>query len=163
MDVPLLEQAEVGRSFLVGLVERFGATAEVAVVQVEEDIVELQVNGEGLGLLIGPKGHTLLAIQDLTRTAVQRRTGGNNGRILVDVGGYRQKRRVALERFTREQASRVVASGRQLALEPMSAADRKVVHDTANQIEGIVTSSEGEDPHRRVVMMPASPPAPDSL
>jgi spoIIIJ-associated protein len=158
MDVPLLEQAEVARGFLLGLTREFGVEADVITVEMDPDTVELQVTGEDLGLLIGPKGQTLAAIQDLARTAVQRRTGGSNGRLLVDIAGYRAKRRVALEAFTRQQVERVISSGQRLALEPMSAADRKVVHDTVNDIDGVVTTSEGEDPRRRVVISPESQP-----
>src|SRR5438045_2908601 len=82
-----------------GLVERLGSQAEVTSVDIEEDTVEVRVDGSDLWLLIGPRGQTLSAVQDLARTVVQRQTGGANGRLLVDVSGYRQKRRAALERF----------------------------------------------------------------
>jgi spoIIIJ-associated protein len=75
---------------------------------------------------------------------------------LVDVGGYRQARRAALEKFTLQVAEEVKASGRPRSLEPMSPADRKVVHDTANEIDGVATESEGEEPRRRVVILPAN-------
>ena len=152
MEVSLEEQADEAKAFLQGLVEHFDRDAEVSIAEIDEDTAELRVAGQDLGLLIGPKGQTLSAIQELTRTAVQRRPGG--GRLLVDVGGYRQKRRVALEAFTRQQVERVISTGTRLVLEPMSPADRKVVHDTVNTIEGVSTSSEGEEPRRRVVITP---------
>ena len=154
-DVPLREQAEVGRSFLEGLLSAFGVQGDVALNEIDEDTVELAVSGADLGLLIGPGGSTLTAVQEVTRTVVQRQTGGRNGRLLVDVGGYRQKRKAALERFTRSVADEVKASGVAKALEPMHAADRKVVHDTVNDIDGVSTTSEGEEPRRRVVISPA--------
>jgi spoIIIJ-associated protein len=154
VEVSLSEQAESARTFLLGLVEQFGMQGDVQIAEVDEDTVELQVTGNDLGLLIGPKGQTLQAIQELTRTAVQRHAGGASGRLLVDVAGYRQKRRAALEAFTRQQVERVQASGTRLVLEPMSPADRKVVHDTVNGIDGVRTTSEGEEPRRRVVIMP---------
>jgi spoIIIJ-associated protein len=153
-DVPMEQQAEVAREFLVGLVERFGAQAAVEVRPLDEDTVELAIVGDDLGLLIGPKGQTLGAVQELARTVVQRKTGGRNGRIVIDVGGYRQARREALERFTHQVADEVKESGRARGLEPMSPADRKVVHDTVNDIDGVETSSEGEEPRRRVVIIP---------
>jgi spoIIIJ-associated protein len=76
-------------------------------------------------------------------------------RIHVDVAGYRAKRRAALADFTRTLATKVLETGTAQALEPMSASDRKVVHDTAAEIDGITTISEGEDPRRRVVLRPA--------
>ncbi len=153
-DVPLAEQGEVARQFLAGLLTELGADADVVVREVDEETVEVAVDGGELGVLIGPKGTTLTALQELTRTVVQRQTGGRNGRLLVDVSGYRQKRRAALERFTRDIAATVVETGERRVLEPMHPADRKVVHDTANTIDGVRTTSEGEDPRRRVVILP---------
>lgn len=154
-DVPLSEQADTGRAFLEGLLSSFGVRANVDIRTVDEDTVELSVSGDDLGLLIGPGGSTLTAVQEVTRTVVQRQTGGRNGRLMVDVAGYRQKRKAALERFTRSVAEEVKASGIAKSLEPMHAADRKVVHDTVNAIPGVATSSEGEEPRRRVVINPA--------
>lgn len=155
-EVPLAEQAQVAKQFVEGLLQTMGIEGSTTtVVEVDEDTSEVQVTGEDLGLLIGPKGATLLALQDLARTVVQRKTGARTGRLLLDVAGYRAKRREALGRFTEKVAREVVASGTAAALEPMSSADRKVVHDTANGIEGVTTSSEGEDPRRRVVVHPA--------
>jgi spoIIIJ-associated protein len=153
-DVSLAEQGEVARQFLDGLLTEFGASGTVTVNELDEETVEVAVQGGDLGLLIGPKGSTLAALQEITRTVVQRQTGGRNGRLVIDVSGYRQKRREALERFTRQVADEVKASGARKVLEPMSAADRKVVHDTVNDIEGVRTSSEGEEPRRRVVLQP---------
>jgi spoIIIJ-associated protein len=106
-------------------------------------------------LLVGPRGATLTAIEELVRTVVQRETDGRGARINVDVAGYRAKRRAALEEFTRSLAEKALSTGRPQRLEPMSSSDRKVVHDTAAGIEGVVTESEGEDPRRRVVLRPA--------
>jgi spoIIIJ-associated protein len=153
-ELDLAQQAEVAETFVRGLLERFSLPARTSTVTVDEETFEVQVTGEELGLLIGPKGQTLQAVQELTRTAVQRKASNRTGRILVDVAGYRVRRREALERFTRQVADDVVSSGVQRALEPMSPADRKVVHDTANLIGGVRTISEGEEPHRRVVILP---------
>jgi spoIIIJ-associated protein len=153
-DVPLDQQAEVAREFLEGLVDAFGVHAQVTAGPVVDETVELAIQGDNLGLLIGPKGQTLTAIQELARTVVQRRTGGRNGRLLVDVAGYRQARREALARFTRQVADQVKESGQARALEPMHPADRKIVHDTVNEIDGVATTSEGEEPRRRVVIVP---------
>lgn len=160
VEVPIAKQGDIGREFLAGLLEAFGLTGEIEVrprpvADNGEEVVDLLVSGADLGLLIGPQGGTLNAIQEITRTVVQRQTGARNGRLLVDVAGYRAKRSEALERFVRQVADQVVASGSRMALEPMHAADRKVVHDTVNTIEGVSTISEGEEPRRRVVLEPA--------
>jgi spoIIIJ-associated protein len=154
-DATVEDQAEIISEFLRGLVDAYGLSGEIEQEQIDEDTIELKVVGEDLGLLIGPKGQTLMAIQDLSRTVVQRQAAGiHHGRVRLDVSGYRQRRREALERFASSIADEVKASGVQKALEPMNAADRKVVHDTVNEIEGVRTVSEGEDQRRRVVILP---------
>jgi spoIIIJ-associated protein len=156
-EVSLEEQGDIVQDFLDGLVEAFDLDGEVRSEEIDEEMLEVQIVGDDLGLLIGPKGQTLAAVQELARTVVQRKAEGNpRGRFRVDVGGYRQRRREALERFTRTVADEVKASGVQKALEPMNASDRKVVHDTINEIDGVSTISEGEDPRRRVVILPAT-------
>lgn len=155
VEVPLQEQASVAEDFLTGLVGEFGLTAKITATVREEENLDLSLEGHDLGLLIGQKGTTLLAIQDLTRTVVQHKTSATNGRIHVDVGGYRQKRSEALAKFAVEVAGKVKQTGERAALEPMSAADRKVVHDALTGVEGVTTTSEGEEPRRRVVILPA--------
>ena len=155
-DMSLREQGEAAARFLEGFLERFGATAaRVSIHELEAETVEVRVEGDDLGLLIGPKGAALQALQELTRAAVQRQAAGRTGRLLVDVSGYRERRRVALERFAHKVADDVRNSGTRIVLEPMNPADRKVIHDTINEIDGVSTSSEGEEPRRRVVISPA--------
>ena len=151
----LEEQGDAVRTFVDGLVEAFGASGESSVEVIDEDNIEVRVEGDDLGLLIGPKGQTLQAVQELARTAVQRSGTNRTGRVHLDIGGYRARRRQALEAFTRQLADQVLASGTAKALEPMAPADRKVVHDTVNDIEGVRTESRGEEPRRRVVIVPA--------
>ena len=109
-----------------------------------------------LGLLIGPGGRTLLGVQDLARVAAQRRLGDHETRLRIDVAGYRERRRAALERFASAVAEQVRETGVARSLEPMASADRKVIHDVLAAIEGVVSHSEGEDPNRRVVVVAAS-------
>lgn len=154
--VTLEEQADVAKEFLEGLVSTMGLEATVAIRPIDDDTVELAVDGEGLGMLVGPKGTTLAAVQDLTRTVVQGRFPTKTDRILVDIARYRERRSAALTRFTGEVAQEVLDAGEERALEPMSPADRKVVHDATNALDGVVTRSEGEEPHRYVVIAPGS-------
>jgi spoIIIJ-associated protein len=152
---PAGDPGALGEEFLRGLVSAFGVTGTVARHELDGgDTIELAVEGQDVGMLIGPRGQTLSALQELTRTVVQRRAGDTHPRIVVDVAGYRKDRREALERFTRDVAGQVLESGAERVLEPMPAADRKVVHDTANTIDGVSTTSEGEEPRRRVVILP---------
>lgn len=148
-------QAEIVSEFVEGLLGAVGLDGSISHEQVDDDVFEVRVDGDDLGILIGPRGNTLSAIQDLGRTVVQRRVqGGIEGRVHLDIGGYRMKRREALERFTTDVAGRVLESGEPTALEPMNASDRKVVHDTVNGIDGVTTKSEGEDERRHVVIAP---------
>jgi spoIIIJ-associated protein len=143
------------RDFLSGLVEAFDVEATIEVVEVDDETREVQVNGADLGLLIGPRGLTLQAVGELARTVVYRKApDGQEGRVRIDIGGYRERRREALVAFATRVAEDVRESGRAKALEPMSPPDRKVVHDTINDIDGVQTTSEGAEPRRRVVVLP---------
>jgi len=151
-EVSLEEQAELAESFTRGLVERFGLPATVSARAEGDDDVMVDITGQDLGLLIGPRAATVDAIQELVRTAVQRRIGGHGARIHVDIAGYRARRQEALAEFARQAAQRALESGRDQVFEPMSPVDRKIVHDIVNEIEGVATVSEGEEPRRRVVI-----------
>ncbi len=146
-------QAELAEQFVRGVVERFGLEAELTRT-IEDDTVRIDVSGGSLGLLIGPRGATVDALQELARTAVQRRGEDASVRLVVDVGGYRVRRAAALQQFARRVAAEVAESGQPQALDPMSAADRKIVHDTVNEIGSVHTTSEGQDPRRYVVIHP---------
>lgn len=153
--VTLVEQTDMAVEFLTGLMDRFGFEVELATNNIDDDTNEIDVRGNDLGVLIGPRGQTISALQELTRTVLQKRAGGSyEGRVRVDVSGYRQRRRDALVRFTTQIAEQVRETGSKKALEPMNASDRKVVHDTVNEIDGVRTSSEGEEPRRWVVIHP---------
>jgi spoIIIJ-associated protein len=148
------EQGQAGKEFVTGLIREFGFEADVQFRELDEETVEITAAGDDLGLLVGPRGATLSAVQDLTRTFVQRQSENRTDRILVDVGGYREKRTAALRRFTEGIVAEVKESGTERALEPMTAADRKVVHDAVNEQDGVQTRSEGEDPSRYIVIEP---------
>lgn len=151
-----VEPQEVGDAavaFMDGLVSAFGAesTCELTVDGTELDVA---VSGEGLGLLVGPGGRTLNAIQDLARVSAQRRLGDHETRLRIDVAGYRVRRSEALTRFALDVAGQVRETGEARSLEPMSSADRKVIHDALNEQEGVSSRSEGDDPNRRIVIVP---------
>lgn len=149
-----VDPAVVGQAattFLEGLSKAFGYTATVAVSR-EGDEIDVRVDGDELGLMVGPRGNTLQAIQDLTRVASQRRLGDQDTRLRVDIAGYRERRREALARFAMKVAAEVKETGQSRVLEPMLSADRKVVHDTLAEVEGVSTRSQGDEPRRRVVV-----------
>ncbi len=148
------EVGDAAVAFMSGLAEAFGYDATT---RLDVDGLELAVNvdGQELGLLVGPGGRTLNAVQDLARVAAQRRLGDHETRLRIDVAGYRERRNAALARFALEVAESVRTSGSARSLEPMSSADRKVIHDVLNDQKGVASRSEGEDPNRRIVVVPA--------
>ena len=152
--VPVAEQARVAEEFLIGLVEAFGYQG-TATSEVEEDDITVSIEGEGLGLLIGPQGATMQAIEELSRAVLHRHCGTGTARLHVDVSGYRAARRQALADFAIRVAQQAIETGKEQALDPMNSADRKVIHDALIEVEGISTLSEGEDPRRYVVIRPA--------
>ena len=155
--VPLDEQAKIATDFLSGFANAVGLKASVASsIKTDDEMLELELNGDDLGLMIGPRGQTMTALQEFIRIVVQRKTGATNGRIILDVAGYRGRRKEALSKFVQELAAEVIESGTAKVLEPMNPADRKIVHDAVNEIEGVTTSSEGMEPRRRVVISPAA-------
>jgi spoIIIJ-associated protein len=120
---------------------------------VEGDRALVSVVGDTLDELVGTRGVVLEALQELTRLAVQRQTGERT-RMMLDVGGYRARRRAELTEFGRDAADEVRQTGVPKRLTPMTAFERKVVHD-AVAAAGLRSESEGEDPDRRVVVYPA--------
>jgi spoIIIJ-associated protein len=150
----LEQQAEIAEEFVIGLLERMGMEADVDR-GVVEGVMYVDILGgqdsEGMGLLIGRHGQTLDALQEVVRSAVQRRTQSRCW-VLIDVEDYRKRRRTQLAEKARGVAQRVRRTGKQERLEPMSAYERKIVHDAAGEIGGVETTSEGEDPDRRVVI-----------
>lgn len=149
-------QQELAGSFVKEVVARFGIEATTKVRRTEDDGIHVSVEGDNLGLLVGPKGATVEALQELTRTVVQRHSEEHTNRIVVDVGGYRERRAAALRQFVIEAAGDVLRTGEPEALEPMSPSDRKVVHDTVNELEGLETTSEGVEPRRYVLIRRAA-------
>ncbi len=154
-DVNARQVGDEARKFIDELVAAFAFTGTTELIEDGDDL-EIRVHGDNLGLLVGPRGTTLQAVQDLARVASQRRLGDHDTRLRVDIGGYRQRRKEALDRFAVQMAEEVKQSGIARVLEPMSAADRKIVHDALSVVDGISTRSEGDDPYRRVVITPAN-------
>lgn len=151
-DASMEEVSTCVETFLSGLTEAFGLDTGV-VLDTSNDEIMATIEGKH-GLLLGPKARTLDAIQELTRVTAQR-TVPSSIRIKVDVGGYRQNRKELLQDFARKAGAKAVEESVEVVLEPMSSADRKVVHDELNDFEGVDTRSAGTDPRRRVVVVPA--------
>lgn len=149
----LLEQADLAESFVRGVGDALDVPLTFTRSDVEDGIMRIEADGEDIGLLVGRRGATAQAIDELVRTVLQRSGGTTReGKIRMDVGGIRARRAAALTEFTIEVAQQAVESGQDIALEPMNRLDRKMIHDVIAGIEQVESRSEGEDPHRRVII-----------
>lgn len=159
-DAEVMEEGrEEALDFLEGLLDAMELDGRVTV-EIEQGELAASVEGEEAGVLIGRGGQTLAAIQDLLRTAVSRLLQ-THVRISLDIEGYRERRREALEQTAQEKAEEAQASGGEVELEPMPAYERKLVHDAVAAIEGVTSFSEGEDPDRRVIIATEDPVRPE--
>ena len=147
------EQAEVVREFLVGLLDAFGLEGTVTASADEDDIIHANVSGEQTEALVGPKGSIMQSVHELARTVVQRQTH-ENVRLRLDIAGYGERRREALAIYAGRLAEQVREDGAEVMLEPMNPADRKVIHDAVQALDGVRSYSEGEEPRRSVVISP---------
>lgn len=146
------QQATMIEDFIDDLLDAFELEANVSSV-VDGENLNILIDGEGLGVLIGPDAVTNRAIQEICRTILHRKGGSDPLRVNVDVAGYRDARREALAEFTRRTAAAVLETGMPHRLDWMNSSDRKVVHDVVNDIDGVSTISEGQEPRRNVVLV----------
>jgi spoIIIJ-associated protein len=142
--------AEAARDFVAGLLEAADLDAEV-LSSVEGGSAVVEVTGEAMGVMIGRRGQTLDAVQELTRTAVQHRLRARV-RVLVDIEGYRARRQASLADYATAMAERAKARGTEIELEPMSSYERKIVHTAVAEVAGASSYSEGEEPQRKVII-----------
>ena len=144
------EKAQAIRKFLTGLLAQMESEAVIKVYQPEKGRYKVILEGQNLGALIGRRGETLDAIQQLTSYSVNR-TGGRV-RIQLDAEGYREKREQSLQHLARKVAAKVVKYRRSVTLEPMNAYERHVIHTALQDVPGVTTYSTGVDPNRRVIV-----------
>lgn len=146
------EEADLAADFIEGLLDMLELPGDIEIeVQEEQAVINLQ--DVGSGLLIGRRGATLDALQELVRCAVQRQTE-RRSHVRVDVEGYRARQIDKLRDKAREAIAQVRESGEPVRLEPMDAFERKLMHDLAARTRGVTSSSEGNEPKRRVVIHP---------
>ncbi len=146
------EKSEQVRVFLNGLLEHMDAKAEVKVYEVEKGRYKVILEGEKLGALIGRRGETLDAIQQLTNYSINRGGESKRARVQIDAENYREKREESLERLAQKVAGKVVKYRRNVTLEPMNAYERHVIHTALQDAQYISTFSIGTEPNRRVVV-----------
>ncbi len=156
-DLTLEEQATVTREFLEGLVEAFGLEGTVTTT-LEDDVIIADVSGDQTEAMVGVRGSVRSAIHELTRTVLQRYSK-DTARIRLDIAGYAERRRKALSIYAEQLIEQLMDEGGEIMLEPMSPADRKVIHDVAATRDGVSSYSEGEAPRRYVVLTYSGPVA----
>lgn len=149
-EVTMDERVEVVQSFLEGLVGAFGLEGEVKAYG-EDGIVFASVDGPQTEALIGQRGSIMQSVHEITRTVAQRKIREGT-RLRLDVAGYAERRREALQIYAKRLAQQVLAEGGEVMLESMNPSDRKVIHDAIGEIDGVRSYSEGEEPHRSVVV-----------
>ena len=148
----LLEQeGEIAADYLEGLLDIADLDGDIDM-DVENDRATVSIVGADLSQLVGSKGEVLDAIQELTRLAVTRETG-ERSRLMLDISGHRAAVKAKLIEVAKEAVAKANETGEEVELKPMNAFERKVVHDTIQEI-GLTSESEGEDPNRCVVVLP---------
>lgn len=153
VDLQTLEQeGEVAADYIEGLLDIVDYDGDIDM-DVEGDRAVVSVIGISGRELVGSRGEVLEALQDLTRLAVHQKTGARS-RLMLDVGGYRNRRREELTKLGQRVAEEVTRTGQERSLEPMTPFERKVVHD-AVAAAGLRSESEGEEPERYVVVLPS--------
>ena len=148
----LEEEGEVAADYIEGLLDIADLDGDIDM-DVEGDRAVVSVVGATLDELVGDDGEVLEALQELTRLAVHRKTG-TRARLMLDVGGFRARRRTELAELGRSVAAEVSRTGEPKKLRAMSPFERKIIHD-AVALAGLRSESEGEEPNRRVVVFPA--------
>jgi spoIIIJ-associated protein len=145
---------ELAREVLERIVEGIGARCRIGLRE-DEDVLVATCTGGNLGLLIGKHGQTIDAVQYLVNAVVSRAFPEERQQIVVDASGYRARREATLASIARRSAERAVQFGERIELEPMTAVERKVVHVALKEYPGVETTSEGTEPNRFVVVIPA--------
>ena len=145
------DKAEQITAFLTGLMEHLGNDARPVITLGEDGSYQVELVGSDLGALIGRRGETLDAIQQLTNYSVNR---GQNKRVRIhlDAENYRAKREETLERLARKTAGKALKYHRNMTLEPMNAYERHVIHAALQDFDGVTTYSTGTEPNRRVIV-----------
>jgi len=149
----LIQEGEVAGDYLEQLLDILDYDGDIDLdVEGGRAIVAI-VGADDLDPLVGSRGATLDALQELTRLTVAQQTGVRT-RLMLDIGGYRAGRRTELSELAATSATRVIDSGETVRMNPMNAFERKIVHDVVTATDGVRSESEGEDPARRVVILP---------
>ena len=150
------DKDKIAVEYVADILKAMGLDQIVVSHTVRDNVVNIKLEGDVSGAAIGRRGETLDAMQYLAGLAANREEG-DYVRIVLDSGNYRDKRRVTLEQLAKKLANSVIKSGRSTTLEPMNPYERRIIHATISEINGVTSSSIGEEPNRRVVISSTSP------
>lgn len=153
-------KAQIAREYLEKVLAAMGVTADIQVTEQENGAL-IRLEGEDLGIIIGRRGETLDALQYLT-SLVANRGEGDYFRVTIDSGNFREKREKTLQNLAGKIASQAIRTGRSVTLEPMNPYERRIIHSAIQEIDGVNSTSSGEEPHRCVVVSPTNPRRPSA-
>lgn len=139
--------------FLEGIITRMDIVGSVEVNR-EEQHIKMNVTGNRMGMLIGKRGQTLNALQYLLSVVYHKTFPGQDGRLLLDVENYRGKREETLRTLAHNLAKKAMRTNREVVLEPMTPHERRIIHTALQNHADVTTYSQGEDPYRKVVIIP---------
>ncbi len=150
-DAKIAQEAAI--EFLIPVLKKMGVEAEIVGEMEEADVLKLDIQGQGLGVIIGKRGNTLDSLQYLTALIANKKTQ-EHIKIKLDAENYREKRKQTLEKLAINLAKKVRKTNRRVALEPMNPYERRIIHSVLQSFDGVETHSEGEEPFRKVVISP---------
>ncbi len=150
-DAKIAQEAAI--EFLIPVLKKMGVEAEIVGEMEEADVLKLDIQGKGLGVIIGKRGNTLDSLQYLTALIANKKTQ-EHIKIKLDAENYREKRKQTLEKLAINLAKKVRKTNRRVALEPMNPYERRIIHSVLQSFDGVETHSEGEEPFRKVVISP---------
>lgn len=151
----VLEKAKVAQEYVASILEKMGIDTSSEIIQTENGAI-IDFKGDGTGTIIGKRGETLDALQYLSAMICNK---GEKGyfRITLDSCGYRAKRKVILEELAKKVSKNVLRTGRSQSLEPMNPYERRIIHSTISEIDGVTSRSIGEEPFRKVIISSTNP------
>ena len=144
------ESKKLAREFLQGVFEKMNVDADITIVEIDNKL-DINLSGDNMGILIGRRGETLMALQYLTSLTVNRKKEGYIG-VTIDTENYKKKREETLIKLARKTADKAIKYRRNMTLEPMNPYERRIIHASLQDDDRIKTYSTGEEPNRKVVI-----------
>ena len=148
-------KGDLAAEYIDEILKAMGVSAQINVENTEDGAL-IKLEGDDLGVIIGRRGETLDALQYLA-SLVANRSEGDYFRITIDSGNFREKREATLKNLAAKISAQALRTGRSVTLEPMNPYERRIIHSAVQNIDGVVSTSSGEEPHRCVIVSPTNP------